>query len=110
MQWKSNPQLYKFMLNKHGPQEYINYIYGYKYIYMAFYVHTHTHTHKSFCLPQWNQKSVGLIHAEDLTYFNYFYCLDELIISTILNLIHSVELIKFVISMMNKMNHSPWEN
>lgn len=40
------------MLNKHGPQEYINYIYGYKYIYMAFYVHTHTHTHKSFCLPQ----------------------------------------------------------
>lgn len=50
---------------------------------------------------------MGLIHVEDLASFNYFYCLDDLMISTILNLIHSVELIRFVISMMNKVNHSP---
>lgn len=54
-----------------------------------------------------NQKSVGLMHVEDLASFNYFCCLDELIISTILNLIHSVELITFVISVMNKVKHSP---
>lgn len=47
-----------------------------------------------------------LMHV-DLASFNYFYCLDELIILTILNFIHSAELIKFVISVMNKVNHSP---
>lgn len=82
------------------------YIYANKYIYnLCIYIYLK----RSCTLPLrgTGNLSMGLIHVEDLASFNYFYCLDDLMISTILNLIHSVELIRFVISMMNKVNHSP---